>query len=80
VFEDDKKRLEKQLDYMRSVEMAVIVSEEDDKFAKQKLDIKPHRDRMNKVDGNGHDVEYNYKDPENPLQLVFVCAMSAKLL
>jgi type I restriction enzyme R subunit len=76
--EGEKKRLQKQLDYMRSVKMAVIVSEEADeekKFAKQKLDIKPHRDRMNKVDDNGHDVEANFKDPENPLQLVFVCAM-----
>ena len=63
---------------MRSVEMAVIVSEEADeekKFAKQKLDIKPHRDRMNKLDEHGHDVEYNFKDPAHPLQLVFVCAM-----
>jgi type I restriction enzyme R subunit len=76
--EDEKKRLKRQLDYMRSLEMAVIVSEEaeeDKKFAKQKLDIKPHRDRMNKVDEHGHDVEYNFKEPENPLQLVFVCAM-----
>lgn len=78
VLDDEKKRLQKQLDYMRSMEMAVIVSEEadeDKKFAKQKLDIKPHRARMNKVDPHGHDVEYNFKDPENPLQLVFVCAM-----
>ena len=30
---------------------------------------------MNKLDEHGHDVEYNFKDPENPLQLVFVCAM-----
>ncbi|MEQ1883712.1 MAG: type I restriction endonuclease subunit R [Bryobacteraceae bacterium] len=78
VSEDEKKRLQKQLDYMRSVEMAVVVSEEADeekKFAKQKLAIKPHRDRMNKVDEHGHDIEYNFKDPENPLQLVFVCAM-----
>ena len=76
--EAEKKQLQKLLDYMRSVEMAVIVSEEadeDEKFTKQKLDIKSHRDRMNKLDGNGHDVEYNFKDPENPLQLVFVCAM-----
>ena len=76
--EHEKKRLQKQLDYVRSVEMAVVVSEEgeeDKKFAKQKLDIKRHRDRMNKLDQNGHDVEYNFKDPENPLQLVFVCAM-----
>ncbi|MDA1274112.1 MAG: type I restriction endonuclease subunit R [Verrucomicrobia bacterium] len=78
VLDDEKKRLQKQLDYMRSMEMAVIVSEEadeDKKFSKQKLDIKPHRARMNKVDPHGHDVEYNFKDPENPLQLVFVCAM-----
>ena len=76
--EDEKKRLQKQLDYMRSVEMAVVVSEEADeekKFAKQKLDIKPHRERMNRLDEHGHDIEYNFKDPEHPLQLVFVCAM-----
>src|SRR6266702_6622085 len=66
------------LDYMRSVKMAVIVSEEADeqeKFARQRLDIKRHRDRMNKLDEHGHDVEYNFKDPEHRLQLVFVCAM-----
>ncbi len=76
--EVEKKRLQRQLDYMRSVKMAVIVSEETEeekKFSKQKLDIRPHRDRMNKVDEHGHDVEYNFKDPENSLQLVFVCAM-----
>jgi type I restriction enzyme, R subunit len=76
--EYEKKLLQKQLDYMRSVEMAVVVSEEADeekKFAKQKLDIKPHRERMNRLDEHGHDIEYNFKDPENPLQLVFVCAM-----
>jgi type I restriction enzyme, R subunit len=78
VDDGDKKLLQKQLDYMRSVEMAVVVSEDGDeekKFAKQKLDIKPHRDRMNRLDEHGHDIEYNFKDPENPLQLVFVCAM-----
>jgi type I restriction enzyme R subunit len=78
VDDGEKKYLQKQLDYMRSVEMAVVVSEEADeekKFAKQKLDVKPHRDRMNKVDGHGHDIEYNYKDPEDKLELVFVCAM-----
>ena len=74
----ERARLKKIVDYMRTVEMAVIVSEEGEeekKFAKQGLDIKPHRDRMNKVDEHGHDVEYNFKDPEHPLQLVFVCAM-----
>jgi type I restriction enzyme R subunit len=63
---------------MRAVEMNVIVSEEGDeekKFARQQLAIKPHRDRMNKLDEHGHDVEYNFKESEHPLQLVFVCAM-----
>lgn len=76
--EEEKQRLKKLRDYLKSVEMAVVVSEEADeekKFAKQKLDIKLHRERMNRVDEHGHDIEYNFKDPENPLQLVFVCAM-----
>jgi type I restriction enzyme R subunit len=74
----EKEHLQRQLDYMRSVKMAVIVSEEAEeaaKFAAQNLAIKPHRDRMSLVDANGHDVEYNFKDPADPLQLVFVCAM-----
>ncbi len=76
--ERHKERLKKTLDYMKSVEMAVIVSEEADeekKFARQHLDIKPHRQRMSRLDEHGHDVEYNFKDQEHPLQLVFVCAM-----
>lgn len=76
--EIEKERLKKRIDYMRSVEMAVVVSEEageEKKFEKQDLDIKPHRQRMNRVDEHGHDIEYNFKDPEHPLQLVFVCAM-----
>lgn len=30
---------------------------------------------MNRVDENGFDIEDNFKNPDNPLQLVFVCAM-----
>ncbi|WP_293005541.1 type I restriction endonuclease subunit R [Nitrosomonas sp.] len=74
----EKRRLKQQVDYMRSVEMAVIVSEDADeerKFAGQGLNFKPHRERMNQLDPHGHDIEYNFKDPEHPLQLVFVCAM-----
>src|ERR1044072_8221317 len=73
-----KRRLRKIVDYMRSVEMAVVVSEdagEEEKFKKQKLEVKSHRDRMNRVDETGHDIEYNFKEAEHPLQLVFVCAM-----
>jgi len=75
---EEKNLLQRRLDYMRSLEMAVIVSEEGEeekKFAMQKLTIKSHRDRMNKLDEHGHDVEFNCKDPGDPLQLVFVCAM-----
>src|ERR1700690_3012132 len=74
----EKVRLKQVVDYMRPVEMAVVISEDADeetKFAAQGLDIKPHRARMNKLDAHGHDIEYNFKDAGNPLQLVFVCAM-----
>ncbi len=74
----EKARLKQIVEYMRSVEMAVVISEDADeekKFKDQKLDVKPHRERMNQLDAHGHDIEYNFKDPESPLQLVFVCAM-----
>lgn len=74
----EKARLKKIVDYMRGVEMAVVVSEEageEEKFKAQNLDIKPHRARMVALDKHGHDIEFNFKDAENPLQLVFVCAM-----
>ncbi len=71
-------RLKKNIDYMRKVDMAVVISAEngeEKKFAQQNLDIRPHRKRLEQVDENGHDLEYNFKDAEHPLQLVFVCAM-----
>ena len=74
----EKHRLKARVDYMRGVEMAVVVSEEngeEEKFEKQNLNFRPHRKRMNELDENGHDLEYNFKDPKDPLQLVFVCAM-----
>lgn len=76
--EAERTRLRKQLDWMKRVEMAVVVSEEaeeEKKFTAQKLDIRRHRERMNRLDGEGHDIETNFKDPQHPLQLVFVCAM-----
>lgn len=74
----ERDRLRRQLDWMKHVQMAVVVSEdaeEEKKFAKQKLEIRRHRERMNQLDAAGHDVETNFKDPQHPLQLVFVCAM-----
>ncbi|NLG19310.1 MAG: type I restriction endonuclease subunit R [Fibrobacter sp.] len=76
--ETEKEQLKKILDYMRKVEMAVVVSEdagETEKFKKVGLDFSIHRERLNSLDSNGHDVEYRFKDPEDSLQLVFVCAM-----
>jgi type I restriction enzyme R subunit len=63
---------------MRKVEMAVVVSEEngeEQRFDAKGLDIRPHRKRMNALDAQGHDLEYRFKDADDPLQLVFVCAM-----
>jgi len=73
-----KVRLKKMIDYMKNINMAVVISAENgevEKFKAKNLDISSHRERMDRVDDHGHDVEYNFKDPENPLQLVFVCAM-----
>jgi type I restriction enzyme R subunit len=73
-----KTELKRIRDIMKNVEMAVVISEEageEDKFKQQGLDITRHRDRMNKPDANGFSLEDNFKDPEHPLKLVFVCAM-----
>ena len=74
----EKARLKRIVDYMRKVDMAVVVSAEngeEEKFDAHGLDIRPHRRRMEQVDENGHDLEYQFKDPNDSLQLVFVCAM-----
>lgn len=65
-------------DWMRKTEMAVIVSEEageDEKFKKVGLTIAPHRKRMQEPGPNGDSVEDQFKDPDHPLRLVFVCSM-----
>jgi len=76
--EAEKNRLHEIRNYMQNVKMAVVISEEageEEKFRKQDLDIIPHRNKLNSVDENGHDIEYKFKDPKDNLQLVFVCAM-----
>ncbi len=75
---DERDNLTKILNYMNSVEMAVIVSEEADetaKFSSQGLDITRHRAKMNELTAEGKDIEDRFKDPDDNLQLVFVCAM-----
>jgi type I restriction enzyme R subunit len=58
---------------MRAVDMAVVVSQsqnEIDDLKQRGLDILPHRERMQR-----EDLESKFKDPNDPLRLVFVCAM-----
>ncbi|NLD49250.1 MAG: type I restriction endonuclease subunit R [Clostridiaceae bacterium] len=77
---DEVKRasLKRIVKYMNSIEMAVVISAEDgeeEKFAKEGLNIKFHRDRINAIDENGFDIEDHFKNPEHKLSLVFVCSM-----
>ena len=76
--QEERDRLTDILNYMNRVEMAVVISEEADeeeKFQKQKRDITIHRKKMNEISPEGKDIEDRFKDPNDPLQLVFVCAM-----
>jgi len=54
-------------------DMAVVVSpgqNEIEQMKKLGLDIVPHRQRM-----NGQKLDEKFKDPDDPLRLVFLCAM-----
>lgn len=75
---EERDRLKDILDYMNRVEMAVIISEDADeteKFTKYGLDISTHRAKMNAINADGKDIEDRFKDVNDNLQLVFVCAM-----
>lgn len=76
--EVEKQRFKKILEYMKNVDMAVVISNaraDVERFQKQGLNLEPHAKRLEALDEHGHDLEYNFKDPKHPLQLVFVCAM-----
>ena len=65
--------LQSELDYMTQTDMAVVVSGgqgDYEKMEKKGLDYKVHRERM-----INEDLDNNFKDPEHPLRIVFVCAM-----
>src|SRR5258708_972112 len=71
--EEARSGLAARLDWMRSVDMAVVVSQsqnEIDDLKQKGLDILPHRARM-----QHEDLESKFKDDADPLRLVFVCAM-----
>ncbi|GAB4175150.1 MAG: type I restriction endonuclease subunit R [Roseiflexaceae bacterium] len=65
--------LHERIAFMEATDMAVIVSQsqgEVEEFKKKGLDILPHRKRM-----VTEDLETKFKDPKDPLRIVFVCAM-----
>jgi type I restriction enzyme R subunit len=70
---DKVRELNERLAQLKRVDMALIVSaaqNEVELMAKQGLDIIPHRQRM-----NAEKLDEKFKDPDDPLSLVFVCAM-----
>ncbi|MDP2886320.1 MAG: type I restriction endonuclease subunit R [Ignavibacteria bacterium] len=72
---DDKERegIAGKIAFMSQTDMAVIISpaqNEVDDFRQKGIDILPLRKRM-----QGEDLDEKFKDPANPLRIVFVCAM-----
>src|SRR2546421_12590686 len=71
--EIERGRLAYEIGYMEATDMAVVVSQEQNevkKFREKGLDILPHRRRMVR-----EQLDEKFKDPDNPLRIVFVCAM-----
>lgn len=67
--------LKQRLNVLTSTDMAVIVSpgqNEIQQMQKLGLDIEPHRKRMNESNPG---LDEKFKDTQDPLRLVFVCAM-----
>ncbi|WP_147796917.1 type I restriction endonuclease subunit R [Cellulomonas sp. Y8] len=65
--------LASRIELMETTDMAVVVSQSQNELKMLDdlgLDIRPHRERMNR-----EDLAEKFKDPDDPLRLVFVCAM-----
>jgi type I restriction enzyme R subunit len=65
--------IEAKIHFMRETDRAVVISQgqnEIDDMRRKGLDIRPHRKRMLE-----EDLDTKFKDPNDPLRLVFVCAM-----
>lgn len=71
--EQERQALTAKYHFMRETDMAVVISQsqnEIDFFRKQGIDILPHRQRM-----VNEALDEKFKRAEDPLRLVFVCAM-----
>ena len=61
------------LDFMRETDMAVVISQSQNEialFKERELKIESHRKRIVR-----EGLDKKFKDPEDTLRLVFVCAM-----
>ncbi|HUE41143.1 MAG TPA: HsdR family type I site-specific deoxyribonuclease, partial [Chthoniobacterales bacterium] len=70
---DKVRSLNERLQILKSTDMALIVSPAQNEIEQMKkfdLDIVPHRQRMIK-----EPLDEKFKDPDDPLRLVFLCAM-----
>jgi type I restriction enzyme, R subunit len=70
---DQYGELARRLETLKITDMALVVSpgqNEIEEMRRLGLDIVPHRKRMNE-----EALDEKFKDPEDPLRLVFVCAM-----
>ncbi len=70
---DRIRELRGRLEVIQTTDMALIVSPGQNEIEQMKrlgLDIAPHRKRM-----NDEALDEKFKDPQDPLRLVFVCAM-----
>lgn len=66
-------RFNSQIEHMKNIDMAVVVSggqNDEERLANKDIDYKPHRLRvLNEA------LDERFKDPEDNLRIVFVCAM-----
>lgn len=72
-FQQETQEWKRKLEWMEKTEMAVVISQEQNEiqtFRKWRLDITPHRAKMEK-----RELDKEFKDSDNPLRVVFVCAM-----
>ena len=71
--QQETQELERKLKWMEGTDMAVVISQDQNEIQTFKawgLDIETHRRKMVK-----RDLDKEFKDAENPLRIVFVCAM-----
>ena len=71
--QQEAQEMHRKLTWMKETDMAVVVSQEQNEiqtFQKWGLDIKIHREKMEK-----RELDKEFKDADSTLRIVFVCAM-----